>query len=69
VNGIISNEVKRKLNLFKELSFSDFQNGKVEKGSSVGKITKSNVQENIKRMKKGHLRRRERRKKKWKHYR
>jgi hypothetical protein len=52
VNGIISNEVKRKINLFKNLSFSDFQNEKDDNKSNAEKITKSIVQENIKRTKK-----------------
>jgi hypothetical protein len=52
VNGIISNEVKRKLNLSKNVCFTDFQNEKDDNESNVGKMTKSIVQENIKRMKK-----------------
>jgi transcription initiation factor IIE alpha subunit len=55
MNGIISNEVKRKLNLFKKLSFSDYQNEKDDKDdkeSNVLKMTKSIVQGNIKGIKK-----------------
>jgi hypothetical protein len=52
MNEIISNEVKRKLNLFKKLSFSDFQNEKDDKESNVVKMTKSIVQGNIKGIKK-----------------
>jgi hypothetical protein len=44
--------VKRKLNLFKNLSFSDFQNEKDDNESNVGKMTKSIVKGNTKRAKK-----------------